>query len=143
MESTQNYRKGCFRCRQKMISDDSLFQFWVVMLSGILFITGPWISIIIVYDKYFDLHDLLGHSKEGSTPQHHNSSKSNNLTFSDAVIPLIVMQSTIIFIVATNCYNLLKEVFRYGILSWHRDNFGAEIQVLSFHICLLITWCNL
>ena len=96
------------------------------MLSGILFITGPWVSIIIVYDKYFDLHDLLGHSKEGNIPQHPNSSKSNNLTFSDAVIPLIVMQSTIIFIVATNCYNLLKEVFRYGILSWHRDNFGAE-----------------
>jgi hypothetical protein len=113
------------------------------MFSGILFITGPWISIIIVYDKYFDLHKLSGHSKDGQISPHPISTQSNNLTFSDAIIPLIVMQSSIILIVLLNCYNLLKEVFRYGILSWHRDNFGSECQVLSFHICLLITWCNL
>ena len=26
------------------------------MFSGIMFITGPWISIIMVYDRYFEIN---------------------------------------------------------------------------------------
>jgi len=96
------------------------------MLSGIVFIAGPWISIFIAYQTFFETKKQESQDKGFL---HLNSklglTSTNNLTFADAVTPLIVMQSVIILILMTNCYNILREVFRHGILSWHRDNFGG------------------
>ena len=53
-DSSSSYRKNCFNCRSKMIKE-SFFQFWIVSLTGVAFILGPWIMIIIVYHKYINL----------------------------------------------------------------------------------------
>jgi len=34
---------------------EQFFHFWMVGLSGVAFILGPWVMIIIVYHKYIDL----------------------------------------------------------------------------------------
>lgn len=96
------------------------------MLSGMAFITGPWISVMIVYNKYFDMQKQEASGSAQTLLKSKLASATSNLTFSDAVTPLIAMESIIIFILITNCYNILREVFRSGILSWHRDNFGAQ-----------------
>lgn len=59
--------------------------------------------------------------------------------YSQAISPLIFMQSAITFVLLASFVGIVREILQSGVLVWHRDNLGKIASDLIFHGFLLRT----
>ena len=50
-ESKSQFRRRCFRMRQRMILDQGYQLIWI-LITGFLVLIAPMISVVVIYDKF-------------------------------------------------------------------------------------------